>query len=82
MQQSGGLLLPPVQTLVATIIFAIGKNANESPAGHVAQQQKGRRSAARKDGLLRAADGRPYMAYPAKQRGQSRIGKNIPLPGL
>ena len=30
MQQSGGLLLPPVQTLVATLIFAIGKNANES----------------------------------------------------
>jgi len=29
MQQSGGLLLPPVQTLVATTIFAEGKNANE-----------------------------------------------------
>ena len=34
MQYAGGILLPPVQTLVATIIFAIGKNANESPAGH------------------------------------------------
>jgi len=30
MQQSGGLLLPPVQTLVATIIFACGKNASKS----------------------------------------------------
>jgi len=30
MQQSGGLLQPPVQTLVATIIFAPGKDANES----------------------------------------------------
>ena len=28
MQQSGGLLLPPVQTLVATVIFANGENAN------------------------------------------------------
>ena len=28
MQQSGGLLLPPVRTLVASLIFAIGKNAN------------------------------------------------------
>ena len=27
MQQSGGLLLPPVQTLVATIIFAASENA-------------------------------------------------------
>jgi len=27
-------LLPPVQTLVATIIFAKGKNANESTADH------------------------------------------------
>jgi len=31
MQQSGGLLLTPVQTLVATFIFAKGKNANEAP---------------------------------------------------
>jgi len=30
MQYAGGILLPPVQTLVATIIFAKGKNANES----------------------------------------------------
>ena len=30
-QQSGGLLLPPVQTLVATSISALqGRNANES----------------------------------------------------
>ncbi len=35
MQVSGGHLLPPVQKLVATIIFAFGKNANESPAGHL-----------------------------------------------
>ena len=28
MQQSGGLLLQPVQTLVVTIIFAYGENAN------------------------------------------------------
>ena len=28
MQQSGGLLLTPVQTLAATLIFAIGENAN------------------------------------------------------
>ena len=28
MQVSGGHLLPPVQKLVATIIFASGKNAN------------------------------------------------------
>ena len=34
MQQSGGLLLPPVQTLVATLIFGKAENANESPAGH------------------------------------------------
>ena len=27
-QHAGGMLLPPVQTLVATIIFATGKNAN------------------------------------------------------
>ena len=27
-QGSGGALLPPVQTLVATLIFAKGKNAN------------------------------------------------------
>ena len=35
MQQSGGLLLPPVQTLVATTIFfrIAEENANESPAG-------------------------------------------------
>ena len=33
-QHAGGMLLPPVQTLVATIIFALGKNANRvrSPA--------------------------------------------------
>ena len=37
MHQSGGLLLPPVQTLVATTIFCKAKNANESPAGHMAQ---------------------------------------------
>ena len=29
MQQSSGLLLSPVQTLVTTIIFAEGENANE-----------------------------------------------------
>ena len=34
MQYAGGILLPPVQKLVATLIFAKGKNANESPAGH------------------------------------------------
>jgi len=34
MQHAGGMLLPPVQTLVATIIFAKGKNANESTADH------------------------------------------------
>ena len=28
MQHAGGMLLPPVQTLVATLIFAKGKNAN------------------------------------------------------
>jgi len=33
MQQSGGLLLPPVQKLVATIIFANGENANRVPFG-------------------------------------------------
>ena len=33
MQQSGGLLLTPVQTLVATLIFGKAENANESPAG-------------------------------------------------
>ena len=33
-QQSGGLLLPPVQTLVATLIFAhLGENANDSRTG-------------------------------------------------
>jgi len=30
MQHAGGMLLPPVQKLVATIIFAIGKNATKS----------------------------------------------------
>ncbi len=41
MQQSGGLLLPPVQTLVATLISALtGRNANESPAGHRETPQK------------------------------------------
>ena len=30
MQYAGGILLPPVQTLVATFIFAMGENANES----------------------------------------------------
>jgi len=30
MQHAGGMLLPPVQKLVATSIFAIGENANES----------------------------------------------------
>ena len=29
MQQSGGLLLTPVRKLVATLIFAKGKNANQ-----------------------------------------------------
>jgi len=29
MQQSGGLLLPPVQKLVATFIFIEGKNGNK-----------------------------------------------------
>jgi len=29
-QHAGGMLLPPVQKLVATIIFAIGENANKS----------------------------------------------------
>ena len=35
MQMSGGHLLPPVQILVATLIFAFmqRQNANESPAG-------------------------------------------------
>ena len=34
MHHAGGILLPPVQTLVATLIFAKGKNANRvrSPA--------------------------------------------------
>jgi len=31
MQMSGGHLLPPVQTLVATIIFATGENASRLP---------------------------------------------------
>ena len=31
MQHAGGMLLPPVQKLVATIIFAKGKNANQIP---------------------------------------------------
>jgi hypothetical protein len=30
MQHAGGMLLPPVQTLVATAIFAEGKNATKS----------------------------------------------------
>jgi len=30
-QYAGGILLPPVQKLVATLIFAKGENANESP---------------------------------------------------
>jgi hypothetical protein len=42
-QQSGGLLLPPVQTLVATLIFATGKNANESPADHIFALRKYKR---------------------------------------
>ena len=35
MQYAGGILLPPVQTLVATLIFACGcrQKCNESPAG-------------------------------------------------
>ena len=32
MQQSGGLLLSPVQKLVTTLIFAIGKNAYRFPS--------------------------------------------------
>jgi len=31
MQHAGGMLLPPVQKLVATIIFAKGKNAYQIP---------------------------------------------------
>jgi len=31
MQHACGMLLPPVQKLVATIIFAKGKNANQIP---------------------------------------------------
>ena len=38
MQQFGELLLPPVHTLVATIIFAKDKNANESR--HSGKNQK------------------------------------------
>ncbi len=34
MQHAGGVLLPPVRTLVASSIFAKGKNENESPADH------------------------------------------------
>ena len=34
MQQSGGLLLTPVRKLVATLIFAKGKNANKSRLAH------------------------------------------------
>ena len=30
MQHAGGMLLPPVQKLVATFIFATGESANES----------------------------------------------------
>jgi len=33
MQHAGGMLLPPVQTLVATSIFGIAENANESTVG-------------------------------------------------
>jgi len=29
-QHAGGMLLPPVQKLVATLVFAKGENANES----------------------------------------------------
>jgi hypothetical protein len=33
MQYAGGILLPPVQTLVATLIFGKAENVNESLAG-------------------------------------------------
>ena len=38
MEHAGGMFLPPVQTLVATIIFATGESANESLASHAAKQ--------------------------------------------
>jgi len=50
MQQSGGLLLPPVQTLVATTIFARGKNANESPAGERPERRRGRKQRGKASG--------------------------------
>ena len=43
MQPSGGRLLATARRS-QTIIFAIGKNANESPAGHMAQAIKKGRS--------------------------------------
>ena len=40
MQQSGGLLLTPVRTLVATLIFAIGENAYRLPDPYYRHRRK------------------------------------------
>ena len=55
MQQSGGLLLTPVQTLVATFIFAFGKNANESQGGSQSVSRRFEKSNATRMSV--AADG-------------------------
>jgi len=49
-QPAGGRLLPPVQKLVATNIFAMGKNANQIPPSKTEQETKG----AVKDRLVRS----------------------------
>ena len=81
-------MLPPVQTLVATLIFAKGKNANESPAGHIAKHdpaghfafcswQKCKPTVAVPDIFL--GDGAPASAI---DRGHSLRSLHLPLAAL